>query len=175
MADTTNSAELRDLHSGERWLAVPGFEGLYEVSDQGRVRSRERLLRPSRQKRGHMLAHLGSSAQRYVHRLVLEAFVGPAPKGMECRHLNGDPADNRLENLAWGTRFENFADRTRLGEHNAPRGTLQPHAVLNEDKVRMIRREAAQGRTQAKIGAEFGVGQSHVSMIVHRKLWGWVD
>lgn len=159
----------------ENWKAVPGFEGLYEVSDQGRVRNQTRLLKPSRQQRGHMLVHLGTSAQRYVHRLVLDAFVGPCPKGMECRHLNGDPADNRLGNLAWGTRLENFADRTRLGEHNAPRGTLQPHAVLDEEKVRIIRREVASGRAQASVGADFGVSQNHVSMIVNRKLWAWVE
>src|SRR5215471_1608313 len=43
----------------------------------------------------------------FVHRLILEAFVGPCPKGMEARHLNGDRQDNRLVNLAWGTRLEN--------------------------------------------------------------------
>lgn len=159
----------------ENWKAVPGFEGLYEVSDLGRVRNQTRLLRPSRQQRGHMLVHLGSTAQRYAHRLVLEAFVGPCPEGMECRHLNGDPSDNRLSNLAWGTRLENFADRTRLGEHNAPRGTLQPHAVLDEDKVRKIRRDAASGRKQAEIGADFGIKQHHVSLVVNRKIWAWVE
>jgi hypothetical protein len=159
----------------EKWKAIPGFEGLYEVSDQGRVRNQTRLLRPSKQQRGHMLVALGATAQRYVHRLVLEAFVGPASDGMECRHLNGDPADNRLCNLAWGTRLENFADRTRLGEHNAPRGTKQPHARLNEDLVRKIRSDCAAGRKQQDVADELGIGQSHVWMVVNRRLWAWVE
>lgn len=158
----------------EEWRAVPGFEGIYEVSDHGRVRNRERLLRPSRQQRGHMLVALGTTAQRYVHRLVLEAFVGPA-KGMECRHLNGNPADNRLVNLTWGTRLENMADRTRLGEHNAPRGTRNPRAVLSEDLVRSIRSAHRSGRKQQEIADEFNIGQSHVWMVINRKLWAWVE
>lgn len=48
---------------------------------------------------------------RYIHRLVLEAFVGPCPEGMEARHINGDHQDNRLENLCWGTKEENMKDR----------------------------------------------------------------
>lgn len=50
-----------------------------------------------------------------IHQLILETFVGPAPHGMECRHLNGNPADNRLQNLAWGTRRENVADSIKHG------------------------------------------------------------
>ena len=49
----------------------------------------------------------------YVHRLVLETFVGPRPDGMEARHLNGDCQDNRVENLIWGTPLENGADKIR--------------------------------------------------------------
>lgn len=175
MADAADSAISYDMDSGERWLPVPGFEGLYEVSDHGRVRNIERLLRPSRQQRGHRLVALGSTAQRYVHRLVLEAFVGPAPQGMECRHLNGDPSDNRLTNLAWGTREENYADRDRLGEHNPPRGTRNAQTILTEDMVRKIRSDAAQGRRQWIIANEMGISPSSVSMIVNRRNWGWLD
>src|SRR4051812_25002272 len=57
-----------------------------------------------------------------VHHLILEAFVGPTPEGMECRHLNGERDDNRIANLAWGTRAENVADTIGMGRHGMPSG-----------------------------------------------------
>lgn len=118
----------------ETWLPVPGAEG-YEVSDFGRVRGIDRtvhyrdgrtfnyqakVLRPGINaiSRYHQVALKGRS--RNVHSLVLEAFIGPAPEGMECRHLNGVPGDNRLVNLRWGTSSENNFDQVRHGtNHNA--------------------------------------------------------
>ena len=70
-------------------------------------------------KDGHVLVSLQSGykvrTKKLVHRLVLETFVGPCPDGMETRHLNGDPSDNRLANLAWGTPKENHTDKVRHG------------------------------------------------------------
>src|SRR5215469_1648817 len=99
----------------ERWLPVPGYEDLYEVSDQGRFKSlrKNKIMSPAPQYKGHMQVALykgGSRIPDYVHRLVLLAFTGPAPAGTECRHLDGNPRNNRLENLAWGTRSENSLD-----------------------------------------------------------------
>jgi hypothetical protein len=118
------------------WKPVPGSEGQYEVSDDGQVRSLDhvvprvasaqrsagtkavkgRVLRPGPSNYGHLSVVLGrSGGTRMVHALVLEAFVGPRPPGMECRHLDGDPKNNRLENLCWGTRTENIEDALRHG------------------------------------------------------------
>lgn len=110
----------------DNWKFVPGFEGLYEISDQGKVRSlrgRGRILRPGiASRQGHLQVFLagrppGTRRPAYVHRLVLEAFVGPCPEGMQCRHLNGVADDNRLENLRWGTPSEDNYDRIRHGTH----------------------------------------------------------
>lgn len=115
---------------GERWLPVPGYEGIYEVSDEGRVRSlprvdaqggmrRLRMFHPSRMDRwGHLGVKLrrdGVIKSYYVHRLVLEAFVGPCPPGMEGCHWNDVPDDNRLSNLRWATKSENRLDSVRNG------------------------------------------------------------
>lgn len=115
----------------ERWLPVPEWEGLYEISSLGRVRSLPRLtssglrggkiLKPReyRTKSGR-LQHVyvvfvapGHKRMTYsVHKLVMLAFVGPRPDGMQTRHLNGNPADNRYpENLVYGTPEENMKDR----------------------------------------------------------------
>ena len=69
---------------------------------------------------GHLSVALGRGNSRCVHELVLLAFVGAKPPKHECRHLNGDPADNRLENLAWGTRSENIKDAVAHGTWMTP-------------------------------------------------------
>lgn len=113
----------------ERWRAIPGWEGLYEVSDLGRVRSLDHQGRRQFH-RGRILKELvvtrtgyrgvglhrdGSVEQAYVHELVLRAFVGPRPEGFQTRHLNGQNTDNRLANLKYGTPVENAADKVLHG------------------------------------------------------------
>ncbi len=127
--------------TAERWRPVVGYEGLYEVSNLGQVRSldyvdvRGRLWRGgSRKSRpnvrsGHPqipLRRHGEKGMAYVHRLVLEAFVGPAPEGMEACHNDGNPTNNALSNLRWASRAENNLDRVRHGTHNNTRKTHCP-------------------------------------------------
>ncbi len=126
----------------EEWRAVVGFEGSYEVSNLGRVRSLDRhvtyqkqtgktrsvtkfykgrLLRPGTVKSGHQLVVLGLGnikRSKFVHDLVLRAFVGPPPPETECCHGDGNPANNPLSNLRWGTRLENVADAIKHGTAN---------------------------------------------------------
>lgn len=137
----------------ERWKAVPEYEGLYEVSDFGRVKSLDRVTNGGRQKgmirrltdtpSGHLCVSLsreGVQKTYLVHRLVLRAFVSDCPPDTETRHLNDDPKDNRLANLRWGSRPENMLDRVRNGRHHnaikthckyghmfTPENTIQGH------------------------------------------------
>lgn len=133
------------MQSTEVWKSIPGYEGFYEVSNLGRVRSldrmglqgghprayRGRVLKPGEQRcSGHVSVVLcvdGAQRSFTVHYLVMLAFVGSYPDGMEIRHLNDDPKDNRLENLAYGTRHENMLDRTRNGKHHMANKTHCPH------------------------------------------------
>jgi len=122
-------------YTNERWLPVPGYEGHYEVSDMGRVRSLDRvlpmngskgrrykgrMLKPSNAGHPHVaLVHPDLGIRTWtIHRLVMLAFVGPLPEGLTTRHLNDDKCDNRLSNLAYGTYSENMLDRVRNGIHH---------------------------------------------------------
>jgi hypothetical protein len=105
------------------WRAVPGFDG-YEVSDEGQVRSHRRsaprIIVGGLNEKGYRLVSLfaGSKSTRRtqaVHALVLSAFVGPRPEGQQVRHLDGNPANNSLANLAYGTAAENKQDAIRHG------------------------------------------------------------
>lgn len=128
----------------EIWKPVLGYEGLYEVSDHGRVRSLDRVVPHSRygqQKRrgkvlklaaagdGHVKIHLcrgGVERYHFVHTLVLEAHVGPRPEGMEACHSNGNPDDNTVPNLRWDTKSNNILDQVRHGVHGQARKTHCP-------------------------------------------------
>ena len=124
----------------EQWAAVVGWEGLYEVSDFGRVRSLRRwtpagmrggrILKPRRlPKTGYLRVSLCKNGERhdaYIHQLVLQAFVGPCPAGQEVRHLDGNPARNVRSNLCWGTKSENGYDKVRHGTHHHSRKTHCP-------------------------------------------------
>jgi len=121
------------------WRPVVGYEGLYEVSDAGDVRSlsravpnrygtrrvQGRVLTASVGQRGRLSVNLsdGRAEMRLVHHLVLEAFVGPRPEGMECCHGDGNPGNNRLENLRWDTHTSNMLDMKAHGTNQNVRKT----------------------------------------------------
>ena len=101
----------------------------------------------------------------YVHRLVLEAFVGPCPEGMECRHLDDDKLNNNLSNLQWGTRLENMADAVR----NAKMSKGEGHwlAKLTEKNICEIKRLYSEGsHDQNDLAKMFDVNQTGISKIV---------
>jgi hypothetical protein len=129
------------MQSNERWLPVPGFEGLYEVSDQGRVRSVDRVVVntlgyrhtyrgkirvPRTDRDGYLRLNLTRGAERvgiHIHRLVLETFVGPRPEGMFSCHFNDIKTDNRVENLRWDSSSANTKDSIRNGTNHNSRKT----------------------------------------------------
>lgn len=143
----------------EEWRPVVGYEGRYEVSNRGRVRSldwsyerpiskaphrlqtvhiRGRIRKQYRLKRGGYLAvslcRNDRSVSRPVHVLVAAAFLGPRPEGQQVRHLDGDKNNCRVENLAYGTPLENHADMRRHGTHHNTRKTHCPARHPYDDK-----------------------------------------
>lgn len=161
---------------GEEWREVPGTIG-YLVSSMGRARGkRGQLLKATPTPKGYpRLNFYGDKKGSYfLHTAVLESFVGPRPEGMEVRHLNGNPADARLSNLAWGTRTQNRADRIAHGTDSA----CDEHgcAKLTWEQVEIIR-AAYEARTDAqewgarRLAAEFGVHNATVSRVARRQLW----
>lgn len=125
----------------ETWLPVAD-NPRYEVSDSGQVREsgNHRLMPAHPNKGGHILVNIKYGEKwrvRYVHRLVLEAFIGPCPKGMETLHHDDVKSNNRLDNLRWGTRKENVADRLRNGNDFSRRKTHCPkgHPLSGDNLV----------------------------------------
>lgn len=115
-------------HTPERWLPVLGWETLYEISDQGRLRRKATgvIRKTSPDKWGRHYVTLSGEGRKQtfaIHRMVLEAFVGLRQPGQECLHRNDIQGDNRLVNLRWGTHAENQADCVANGNHHAARKT----------------------------------------------------
>lgn len=156
---------------------------LYRVGDDGSLWSRAtrggrripsdvwKRIVGSPLARGHIQVTLGGRRD-LLHRIVLETFVGPCPPGMECRHLDGDPSNNRLSNLAWGTRLENSSDTVRHGR--SMRGHKHHRVKLSEDIVRSIMSASLSGMTRKDIVATFGVNYANVHAILYGVSWSHV-
>jgi hypothetical protein len=181
----------------ENWRPVPMAVGIYSVSDQGRVRrerpacgtSRGFIHSPPHDKDGYLYLslHVGGRRIRYrVHRLVMEAFVGPAPEGMQVNHLNGRKTDNRLVNLEYVTSAENTAHAGRLGlmpsgaRHGSRthpelllRGEQKPNAKLTAKEVLEIR-ALSPGLPLHVIADRFRVSRISVWKIVKHRAWAHV-
>jgi hypothetical protein len=123
---------------------------------------------------GYQWLRIGGARKkiRKVHHLVLEAFVGPCPPGLVCRHLDGNPANNRLKNICWGTRKENMEDMIRHGR--SARGIKNGQSKLTEAKVHKALALVASGLSQAEVGRRLGVHQCMICRIVNRKRWKWL-
>lgn len=99
---------------------MPGWPS-YAAHPSGLVKGPQRMLRGTSQRGGLLRIRLRDGKRErwtFIHTVVLETFVGPCPEGLEACHGNGDPADNRVDNLRWDTHQENMRDAVRHGTHN---------------------------------------------------------
>lgn len=158
----------------EEWKKISGFSD-YSVSNTGYVRRDtptkrcpvpNKILKPGSGKKGHLYVNLrrdGCAHSKYIHRLVLEAFVGEQPEIYDCcAHNNGDTSDNRLENLRWATFSENSADSVRHGTSSRPGGTDHFRSKLNHEKINEARKMREDGLSFRSIAKVFGVSHNTI-------------
>lgn len=175
----------------EVWKDIPNYNGIYQCSNLGKIkricRARAsqigRILKPIKQTSGHLSVDLSKNGinKRFgIHRLVLEAFVGPCPPGMECRHLDGNPKNNRVDNLKWGTRSENMQDSIKHGtfKHNPPdnSGSNCGTSKLTDEQVIEIKVLIKKGElTDTEIGKIYKVSRSTIRDIRLEYTWKYVN
>lgn len=165
------------------WKNIPDYEELYQISDTCVVKrlvgwqcTKERIIKPYKRrkylcvglhKNGHKKSHM-------IHRLMLETFIGPCPKGKEGCHNDGNPENNLIENLRWDTRSANVKDsikhNTRFQADNT--GSKNHFAKLNEKQVRIIRWLLKENKLSlTEIAKIFGVHYSTIYDIKNNKTW----
>lgn len=159
----------------EIWKDIPGFEGCYQASTFGRIRSvdravrvkshgveatriaKGRILRPGKQDSGHLTVTLGRNyGSMPVHTAVALTFIGPRPCGKDVCHNDGNPENNRLDNLRYDNRTDNILDVYRIGGR---------WRKLSLEEIREIRQLMDGGATGAEVARHFNVSQSTVSKI----------
>lgn len=156
----------------EEWRNVVGFEGIYEVSSHGNVRSvksgqLKKITEDKKTNRPFLnLWENNKQTVVRVHKLVLEAFVGLCPEGLECCHNDGNSFNNHINNLRWDTHKSNIHDRIKHSTSN--RGERCGTAKLTLDQVRAIRQD---NRLQRFIAADYGIAESMISRIKNGKRW----
>lgn len=169
----------------EIWKPVVGWEGLYEVSDLGRVRSIKRMDCAGRHRKGKFLQPSKICRNRYpavslnkngikktrrISHLVLEAFIGPrTPDKPMALHWDDDASNNIPSNLRWGTQQDNEGDAQR--NNRKARGSRMGNAILTEDRVRNARVRVANGETCKDIAKEFGIHPSALNRAVRGEHW----
>jgi hypothetical protein len=105
----------------------------------------------------------------YVHRLVCEAYYGPCPPGMQCRHLDGDRTNNAPNNLEWTDKATNEQDKVAHG--TLPRGERHAASVLTDEMVRIAQRRKRRGETVSAIADEMGVNRHTLADAVAGRRW----
>lgn len=168
----------------EVWKPVPGYEGQYEVSDQGRVRSLDRvclgkdgkreihhgkILKPQKMKRGYLEVSISSSGRRThrtIHTLVAEVFLGPRPEGFDVAHRDGDRSHNTVNNLFYATREDNLHSTYSYGGKQA-------NGKLSLADVDEIRRRLASGDKPTDIAHDFNVNSAAIYHIKNGTTFKW--
>ena len=160
----------------ETWKPIKNFSD-YEVSNLGRVRSYKvswkdpNILVGSITWNGYnrvTLRRQNKGFHFFIHRLVLEAFIGPCPDGYETNHKNGVKTDNRLKKLEWIASGKNQTHAYQTGLRRAPKARLRDKEVLE------IRRLVKSGIKQTIVAKMFKVSPQNVNMIIHRLIWNYI-
>lgn len=176
----------------EEWRDIPGYEGLYQVSNHGRVRGLDRVVARRGQastairgrvlfqsvnpRWGYMQAGLhrdGKGRTWRVHQLVALAFIGPNPTHLDVNHIDTDKKNNRADNLEYCTRKRNLEHAREHGIGDK-RGEKHHGAKLTADQVVEIRQRFADGELGYRLAAEYGVARSQISRIVNGRRWAHV-
>jgi hypothetical protein len=173
----------------EIWLPVAGYEGAYEVSNFGNVRSLDRfarshsncekwltgkVLKTKPSGKGYRSVNLSANnviSTKYVHTLVAQAFIGDRPEGLHINHIDGNKLNNCVDNLEYCSPKDNARHAVKTGLRSYERGEKLPVAKLTEADIPMIRKRLLAGESQVAIAKDYGVHGTTIHYLSRGKTW----
>lgn len=157
------------------WKAIPGFEGHYEASASGRIRSIKKIpliLKELKHTGGYRRVCLwvnGKDYQFFVHKLILLTFAGPRPVGCQACHADGDKKNNGAFNLRWDTPSANQKDREQHGTEQ--KGKVRPLRTMSYAEIQEIRRLHAQGLNISTVAKRMGRARTTTADVINCRTW----
>jgi Mor family transcriptional regulator len=166
----------------EYWRSIPGYEGKYEISNLGNVKSLDRIVKTKKGTRkykgrmlklanhtgGYLVVNLCSETRgvkiNYVHKLVAEAFIGVS--NLQVNHKDLNKKNNSLSNLEYVTNFENSL-------HAFKCGVKIGKTILNENQRQQIRELRSKGHKLKELACKFNVSESAISEVYRKTTWSW--
>lgn len=174
--------------ASEIWKDVKGYEGIYQASNLGRIRSLDRyvirekskpyfrkgqILIPQNKDNGYLKVNLWKNKQfknRYVHRLVMESFCHRVDSNdLQVNHKDCDKTNNKLDNLEFVTYKQNI--KHAIKNNRRPKGSECVKSKLTESEVLLIRSRLKLGEKGMKLAEEYNISFQLVSRIKRRKCW----
>ena len=181
------------MENKEIWKSIPGYEGIYEVSSYGNVKSLDRkitnsigttrlykgkILKKNNDRYGYPVCKLWKNSKgknHTIHRLVAITFIENDDDKLLVNHIDGNKTNNHISNLEWCTNSENDLHAYRLGLRSTRKGEKSNFAKLTTKKVEKIKELKRKGMTQRKISKLFHVSESTVSQIINGQRWTWLE
>lgn len=161
--------DIIDADPNEKWMSVIGYEGLYEVSNFGRVRGKRGVFKISKFKSGYIRVCLTKNnieKTNRVHRLVAHAFIPNKGNKPFINHIDNNIENNHFHNLEWCTSKENKAHCLKQGRH--AHGSLDGNSKLTEKQVIQIRKSSL---TAKDLSCKYGVTATNIYDVRNRKTW----
>jgi hypothetical protein len=166
----------------EEWKEVEGYEGIYLISNKGRVKSMynhkshkpDALINGWKDAKGYQRVNLFKNKTRHdnkIHRLVAIAFLPNPYNKPEVNHKDGNKQNNHLSNLEWSTTKENVEHSFKIGLNSGRKGALNNKAKLKEGDIKSIRDLYAKGLGYKELAISFNIHKSTMNKIVNNQLW----
>lgn len=178
----------------EEWRDIKGYEGKYQISNLGRVKTLPRVVycAVSRNTKTRVLKEIihkqcdngwgykmvsfrvdgGKPKTKYIHKMVAECFLTRKEGDTQVNHIDGNKANNKAENIEWCTASQNLQHSFDIGLRSSRKGEAVPQSKLTESNVLFIRSEYSKGNiTQDALAALFGVNPGTIGRVINKKRW----